>query len=629
MSDIESNFFSLASSYSKKDQLLFSKAIAFSRESFNDKKLLTGILYSDYAILIASHLVENNLSSDLVVAGLLYGVEKVALPIDIQSSFGGDVSSLLFGLLQFKEIKKKNSAAKADFLRQIILVTLKDPRVIFLKLASKIESLRSLDVFDIVKQKEIAQEVLDMYGPLAYRLGLEKMRVILEEEAFKIINPRKFREIESFLKESRIERERTIKKILSLVSKTIGDKVQIVSMKGRPKHLVSIYKKFHKSKLSSQKDHQAIRIIVSSVDDCYNILGLLHESFNSLDGALKDYIVSPKGNGYQSLHTVLILDFCPMVEVQIRTKEMDEIAEEGLAAHWSYKKMNSNPLFERRTDWLKSLLELQKDSKTKEFLDTVNVDLFGDRFYCYTPKGKVIDLPDGACVLDFAYNIHREVGDRAVGARINGVFSPLKTILKSGDVVEIVTNKHQHPRRDWLKYVVSARAKQKIRRSLKHYDSVPPPHYKKLVASVSDSFDTLVYSDQFPTMPCNLAKCCSPLPGSAISGLITKRKLISVHSSSCRVLLKEKDRLLIVFWKDSFNRPLMFSVEAKNRSGLLADILHTISRGGFVVKEAKAKLMDPLVAKCSFVIAPRELDDVVTLVSRVKNIRGVLRMDFN
>jgi len=317
-----------------------------------------------------------------------------------------------------------------------------------------------------------------------------------------------------------------------------------------------------------------------------------------------------------------------IAEIQIRTPEMDEVAEEGIAAHWRYKGITSQQSFEKKIAWLKGILDLKKEGKNKEFLETAKVDVFGDTIYCYTPKGDLKELPKGATILDFAYLIHEEVGNRTVAGRVNGKFVPLKHELVRGDVVEIVTNKNQRPRRSWIKIVKSGRARQKIRKSLKVHEKLPALHYRIFKPLLKEEAGLLVESEEFSKALCILAKCCLPLPGDKIVGILTKRRIISVHKDDCRLALKEEKRWVPVNWKNTFNKKIKFLVEAEERSGLLADLLHTIANAGFEVKEAKAKLIDLEHAQCSFLVIPRDLAHLKELVGRVRKVKSVKRVYF-
>ncbi len=605
-------------------------ALDLARTYLSVQKRLAGDTYFDRNCRVAEILIESKVDPELVIVGILQGLlGKVTDPV-LHKEFGMEVMTLLRGVEDLKAVKVKNNKLEAEALRKILLTTLADVRVMVIKLASKLDNLNTIDVLPAVEQKRIAQEVIEVYAPLANRLGLEKIKVRLEDSALKVINPRKYQEIINYLEESREEREHNVKTAIKLIEEVARDHVSLVKIKGRPKHIYSIYKKMtgRGVSLDKQYDLLGIRILVEDIKDCYNVLGLIHEKFEPIEGRLKDYITNPKPNGYQSIHTGVKLPTGKVLEIQIRTAQMEEFAEEGVAAHWRYKKIRSDEVFEKKIGWLRGVLDLQNQDENKEFLETVKVDLFGDKIFCYTPKGDVKELPKGATVLDFAYTVHQRIGDQCTGARVNGVFVPIKEEVKQGDVVEILTNKNQRPRRSWLKIVMSARSRQKIRKSLKEHDKVPVLHYHKFTTSVGEEQGVLVESPLYPKAACSFAKCCLPIPDEAIVGLITKRRIISVHKKDCKVTTKDNQKVVDVVWKETFNQKIRFFVEAHERSGLLADVLHTIASAGFEVKEAKAKMIDVGKVQCSFLLVPRDLEQVKEMIKRVGKVKGILRMFF-
>jgi len=605
-------------------------ALELAHAEFSPKKRLVGDSYFEHNLRVAEILLENKAEPEVLLAGLLHGDLTVALKEKVQHLFGQEVLGLIEGMAEVKKIKNKNEQLEAEALRKILLTTIEDVRVLVLKLANKLDNLRSLGVLSKKEQIHLAQEVLEVYAPLAYRLGLEKIRIPLEDLAFKTLQPEKYEKIASFLEESQVEREKEIEETLKIIKRIVANQLPLLKIKGRPKHIYSISKKLEQKNLQLNDlfDLLGIRIIVPEVKDCYTLLGLLHENFEPVEGRLKDYIANPKPNFYRSIHTGLKLPNGKILEVQIRTPEMDEAAEEGLAAHWQYKNLSSEEKFEKKVAWLKGILDLQKDSRGKEFLEAAKVDVFGDKIYCYTPKGDVKELPKGSTVLDFAYFVHAEVGDKAVGARVNGKFVPLRQTLAKGDVIEILTNKKQRPRRDWLKIVKTARAKQKIKKSLQEHEKGPTLRYRLIQPSLSEEEGLLVESKDFPKAICLLAKCCSPLPGEEIIGLVTKRRIVSVHQKECRIVQKEIKRGVKVNWRNSFAQKIRFFVDAEERSGLLADLLHTIASAKFEVKEAKAKIVGKDHAQCSFLVIPRDLEHLKELVKRVKKLKGIQRIYF-
>ncbi len=614
--------------YSKADMDTFTQAYSFAEQELQDKKRISGEPFVLHAVRVATILAENKAAAEVIIAALLHGSLNQQNAGQIKSLFGAEVFALVQGVDEIKQLKSKNKQMGGEALRKILLMTLKDVRIILIKLAIKLDNLRTIEVLPAEEQKRIAMEILEMYAPLASRLGLENMKVQLEDLALKVLHPDKYAQIAKFLEQSGDEREKDIAGATNTIKKVLGNKVPLVKIKGRSKHIYSIYKKMtlRKVPLNEQYDLFGIRIIVPTVTDCYTVLGLLHENFEPAEGRLKDYIAHPKPNLYQSIHTGLRLGPGKIVEVQIRTPEMDEVAEEGIAAHWHYKGIKSEQNFEKKTAWLRSILDLEQEDK--DLLESLKVDIFGDSITCYTPKGQAKELPLKATVLDFAYAVHEEIGNQAVGASVNGKFVPLKHELKRGDVVSILTNKNQRPRRGWLKIVISGKSKQKIRKSLKEHEKLAVTHYRTLKPLVQKDQGILVESAEYPAAICVLAKCCLPLPGEEIVGLVTKRRVISAHKAECRAALKEEERWVQVNWKNEFNQKIRFFIRAEERRGLLADLLHTIVQAGFEVKEAKAKFIDLENAECSFVVIPRDLGHLQELVQRIKKVKGVKKIYF-
>tara|TARA_Y100000310_G_C20704331_1_gene833688 strand:- start:15672 stop:17564 length:1893 start_codon:yes stop_codon:yes gene_type:complete len=615
--------------YSSENITEFSKAIEFIIPFLSEKKRYAGDTFLDHNIRVASILAENKADHEIVVSGMLHGIFEDVSKDKVQKIFGKNIITLLDEVTELKAIKLKNNKLAAESLRRIVLSTIKDVRVILIKLANKLDNMRSIHIFPPKEQQRMAEEVLEIYAPFAYRLGVEKMRVALEDVAFNIINPRKYNEISQYLKASRPQREKSIQEAIDKI-RSITTDVTILKIKGRPKHIYSIYKKMIKKNrsLHEQFDLLGIRIILPDIKDCYTMLGLLHQNFDPVPDRIKDYIANPKPNFYRSIHTSLILPNHKIAEVQIRTPEMDEFAEEGLAAHWQYKGVKSDKLFEKKVAWLKGILDLQKTETQQEFLDAAKVDLFGDKIYCYTPKGDVKELPQGATLLDFAFLVHEEIGSTCVGGRVNGKFVAIKHKLKSGDVINILTNKKQRPRRSWIKIVTSSKARQKIRRSLKEFENLPALYFRKIKPLTKEEQGILVHTEDFPQAICVLAKCCLPIPGDDIVGIITKRKIVSVHKDECKSAIKEKQRWIPVKWKETFEQKIRFYVEATERSGLLADLLHTIATVGFEVKEAKAKMVGSDYAQCSFLVIPRDLENLKKLIIRLYKVRGVKKIFF-
>ncbi|MGI6445185.1 MAG: RelA/SpoT family protein [Candidatus Ozemobacteraceae bacterium] len=427
------------------------------------------------ALVVASEL---RLDSTSVCAALLHDVvEDTEINIEnIEEMFGPVMAQLVGGVTKLNKVFFSSpSAAQAASFRKMLLAMTNDVRVILIKLADRLHNIRTLCFLPPVKQKYIAKETLEIYAPLAHRLGINKIKSELEETSFKYLMPEKAKEINDYLESSGIEGDIIIKKALEEIEEHLKDFNVSASLSGRPKQAYSIYNKTIKynSGIDTLYDFLGIRILTDSVKDCYAALGMVHKYWRPIPGRFKDYIAVPKPNMYQSLHTSVIYDGKPL-EVQIRTHDMHRVAEEGIAAHWDYKERggsgNSNaPDYKEKLSWLRNLIEwCQEVNDASELMETVKVDLFQYHVYVFTPKGEVVELPKDSTPIDFAYTIHTDVGHRCVGAKINGHIVPLEYRLRNGDIVSILTSKSQKgPSRDWLKIVGSANAKRKIRTWLK------------------------------------------------------------------------------------------------------------------------------------------------------------------
>jgi GTP pyrophosphokinase len=340
----------------------------------------------------------------------------------------------------------------------------RDLRVLMIKLADRLHNMRTLDYLPSDRAKKIAQETLDIYAPLAHRLGMAKVKAELEDLGLRTLNPADYVDLQKRVAKRRLERENDINQVIAILQRKLAEVGIESQIRGRPKHFYSIWKKMHDQgrEFDEIYDLTAVRVITASVRDCYGALGVIHSLWKPVPGRFKDFIAMPKVNMYQSLHTTVIGPKGDPVEIQIRTREMHRIAEEGIAAHWLYKERKTGKTSKDKLDeslvWLRQLIETQQDTKDpREFMDTVRVDLFPDEVYVFTPKGDVKALPEGATPLDFAYAVHTKVGEHCVGAKVNAKLVPLRSTLRQGDIVEIVTSPNQHPSRDWLKIVKSTR----------------------------------------------------------------------------------------------------------------------------------------------------------------------------
>ena len=452
------------------------RAYYFAEQAHYGQCRRSGEPYVTHPLAVAGILAEMHMDHQSLVAAMLHdviedtGIEKTA----IGEQFGSTVADLVDGVSKLTQIEFQSLEEKqAENFQKMALAMARDIRVILVKLADRLHNMRTLGVLDSGKARRIARETLDIYSPIAMRLGINSVRLEFEDLGFRVLYPMRAKRIEIAMAQARGNRTELVYKVRDQIKATLAQEGHQVEVLGREKHLYSIYKKMRSKRksFSDIMDIYAFRIIVDSVDTCYRVLGCIHSLYKPVPGEFKDYIAIPKANGYQSLHTVLMGMHGVPVEVQIRTQEMEDMANNGIAAHWLYKSdgQSANGSHTRAREWVQGLLEMQQRAgNSLEFIESVKIDLFPDEIYVFTPKGRILELPRRATAVDFAYAVHTDVGSHCVACRINRRLAPLSEPLQSGQTIEIMTSEGARPNPSWLDYAVTAKARSNIHHFLKN-----------------------------------------------------------------------------------------------------------------------------------------------------------------
>lgn len=460
------------SHYQNPDLTLLKKAYTFAEQAHEKVVRLTGQPYITHPLAVSYRLAEMGLHLNVVAAGLLHDVveDSGTSSEDLKKEFGEDIATLVESVTKLKHtVKYRGEERYAENMRKMFLAMASDVRVVFMKFADRLHNLQTLYGQPKHKQLRIARESLEIYAPIAGRLGMSEIKGELEDGSFAYLLPKEFERVKEIMDVKVRERGAQVSRIIDQTEKLIAQsRILNYQVYGRVKRLYSLYKKMLRYGDDIEKiyDLVAIRVIVSDVEECYSVLGMIHQRWRPLPGRIKDYIAQPKPNGYQSLHTTIFADDKTIVEFQIRTREMHELAEYGIAAHWRYKEDGSRDVQNMR--WMEELVLIQKELESKkdfmEQLEIMKIDVFKDRIFVFTPKGDVIDLPEGATPIDFAYAIHSQIGNKCTSAKVNDVIRNLDITLHSGDIVEIITNRDRRgPNPDWLKFVKTRHAKNKIK----------------------------------------------------------------------------------------------------------------------------------------------------------------------
>jgi GTP pyrophosphokinase len=557
----------------------------------------------DAAVIVASLTEDGVLSAALLAQLALASVPDESREIELH--FGPEAMTLAKGLAHFGDIRLTPVAAtthhlepaQAEALRKMLLSVVSDPRLVLARLARQLVDLEAAKDGHSTTRDRLALETREVFAPLANRLGLWQLKWELEDLSFRFLQPDDYRRIASALAEKRTDREHYIAALCRGLEVLLRGAGVAADVYGRPKHIYSIHRKMERKQLTFEQvfDLRAVRIVTASVPDCYAALGLVHGRYTYIPGEFDDYIATPKDNFYRSIHTAVLGPEAKAVEVQIRTREMHDQAELGLAAHWRYKESRAHDVsYDRKIEWVRKLLDSDTKDGDRDFLDEVRAELFEDRVYALTPKGEVVDLPPDATPLDFAYHVHTDLGHRTRGARVNGRIVPLTRALANGEIVEIITHKHPQPSRDWLSetqgFIRSPRARSKVRAWFRKLDEdagklavpeviapAPKPAPPRRKSTTRKSSRTPVVLGGVEDLPISFARCCAPVKPEAIAGYATVGRGVTVHRADCpglaRMSTSRPDRLIAASWADALvPQAVNLNIVAIDRQGLVRDI---------------------------------------------------------
>ena len=673
------------------------RAYLFGAEAHEGQNRLSGEPYIYHPVAVARILAGMRMDHQCLMAAILHDVieDTETAKEQLAREFGPQIAELVDGVSKLTQIKFRSRAeAQAENFRKMMLAMTKDIRVIMVKLADRLHNMRTLGVMGPNKARRIARETLDIYAPIANRLGINSIRHELEELGMAAHWPWRYNILRAALRKQRGNRKEVVSNIEEVLRGRLQQEGFDGEVYGREKHVYSIYRKMLEKKVSLNElaDVYAFRIIVDSVDTCYRALGAVHNLYRPVPGRFKDYIAIPKANGYQSLHTVLFGPHGLPIEIQIRTREMHRVAEEGIAAHWHYKDAGGALTPDAAADWLRNLLEMQKDSgNSMEFLEHVKVDLFPDEVYVFTPRGQIFVLPKGASVIDFAYAVHSDVGNQCVAARIDRRLAPLRSQLRNGQTVEIITKPNNRPNPAWLDFVVTGKARATIRSYLKRLEqteaielgrrllereletlgrdisTISEQERAKLLHDVGlAGFDLvleqiglgnrmaklvarlLVSGDEQPSaeggsagsltikgtegMVVSFAKCCGPIPGDPVVAIFSPGRGLVVHHQDCPNLgdfRRQGQSWLDVQWADEVRGEFSTAIriDAGNQRGMLATIAALIAEEGSNIEDVRSEERDGLSTSLRFVVSVKGRKHLASIIRRLKKVPFVLRIN--
>jgi guanosine-3',5'-bis(diphosphate) 3'-pyrophosphohydrolase len=639
------------------DVRIIQKAYEFASNAHREQKRLSGEPYIIHPLHVSKILFDMGFDAKVIAAALLHDtVEDTGITLArIKGQFDQEIADLVDGVTKISRIRSENiKQRQAENIRKMLFSMVNDIRVILIKLADKLHNMRTLDYMDRENAQRIARETLEIYAPLAGRLGMARVKVELEDLALKHLDPDFYNDLTNYITESKDKREKYIENVKHILEEQFAQHGILARIMGRAKHFYSIYKKMKDKDKNYDEvlDLFAIRIIAESLKECYIILGLVHKLWMPFGGRFKDYVAMPKSNMYQSLHTTIIGPEGRPLEVQIRTEKMNIIAEEGISAHWAYKEGKRDlSSIEKELTWLKKL-KMWKEyiNNPSGFMEDLQKDLLEDEIYIFTPRGDVIDLPIGSTPIDFAYKIHTEIGNHCFGAKVNDRIVPLRKPLHSCDVVEILTAKNTTPSREWLDVVKTSRARHKIRvffsnletktKQKAHEKSTPPSSDKGIVPvqqegktsqtpSLGSEYNLIAEGEKNVQM--HIALCCNPHPGDDIIGYITRGKGITVHRVDCKNLKAIRDykkRKITVEWESKTRKVLSVDIVARDRTGLLMDITTAIANSNANIVELHSKTTRDGLVKAVLRIQIQEEQQLRFFLKDIKSIPEIISIEY-
>lgn len=687
--------------YLSQEQLAeIERAYIFAKKAHGSQTRYTGEPYITHPVAVAQILAQMRMDPQTIMAAILHDVveDTNVTQEEIVAVFGKEVGDLVDGVTKLTQIHFENYAqAQAENFRKMVMAMASDIRVILVKLCDRLHNMRTLSGLPPEKRRRKALETLEIFAPIANRLGMHAFRVELEDLGFACLYPLRYKILKDAVAKARGNRQEIIEMIHQQIRDAIKkNNIPSATLSGRGKHLYSIYKKMHDRHLSFSEimDVYGFRIIVDKVDTCYRVLGVLHNLYKPIAQRFKDYIAIPKANGYQSLHTTLFGPYGVPIEVQIRTEEMHKMAENGIAAHWLYKteKKVFNEAQSRAREWLEGILEMDKSSRNSlEFIEDVKIDLFPDEVYVFTPKGQIIELPAGATPVDFAYAIHSDIGNTCVAVRLDKRLSPLSTPLVSGQQVEIITAPGARPNPAWLNFVVTGKARSKIKHYLKkqqreeslelgrrliekalhvyglQQEQISDAALEPIVnifnlESVNNLYEevgignrpALLVAKQIAKhlgdaarkeggeshplvirgtegLTISYAKCCRPIPGDHIAGIVKIGHGIEVHLLHCPHLERyhdQPDKYVPLIWEDNIEGdfPVDLKVDLVNRRGSLAALTMAISEAESNIQNIRAQESDHHHFNVDITIAVRNRSHLARILRKIRKRKDVIRV---